>query len=936
MELTRRTLPLLDREQELASFAPDRDLPARPHLIKGGPGIGKTRLLERFVEQEGETGVATVLARCYESNPAISFFPLLNAIEMVVPGESVEHCSAENGDSQASPIHQANASDSRLGLFYKIRGRLEELSRTRPLLIAVDDVQWADADTLLLLNYLADHGLEQLKIVLTARDASSKSSFQPQLLSLEEKSTILELKGLSRTGSTQIATTILGPLRPHEIDFIHEVTRGNPLFLSTLATRLVSSGLLDQWSIQEAMQRLDIPQTLTGIITSQISSITPELTGLLQEASCIGVRFDARLLAAASSQAPEAIETSMAEANREGLIRPSGAPEPTEFQFVSPLIHERLYKEMPDQKRREVHHRLADYGNRNTGVLSLEELAIHSASGLDHSQPQAAFLACESAAERAERAFAFDQAAGFWSLALSCLQATDVRRRAEVLIRLGLTRRAAKNWAQAITAFQRAHELFDRLSEAESAAEAAYFLGEMYRFTLDLQESVRWLRLSLDSLAEELRPNAQALLGGALIAQDHVEEGMLTLQPLLTSRDSRLEPHVAFWASYGLASAGKIAASSELLEAGLREAQRLNNRTQIILTGGQLASRSLSNLRLDQAKEYVELIASIPQPLDATAIVRMFVTQAMLDAYRGNWRAVEETCTTWMPEVRLAGRFQQATAEIHWAEASSALGNHEEALAMAEKALPYLGDMTPLATLHKARILLQSGRKDAAKESVLGVAEKVQASTHSPGSLLVLADLAASIGDSVLAKPLRAKLLQEPRQLLIIYAPISVQRVLGKLASLLGDHAAAFGHFEAAIKGLSSGGAAHELAYTYLDYSNARSRRTKRGDALKAQSLSLAATAAFEALNLPQPFRDEADVPQSGGSRYGLTPRQLEVLQLVAQGAKNKEIAELLSLTPTTVARHLEAILGKMGASNRTDAVMKAQRAGLLASPALE
>ncbi len=680
------------------------------------------------------------------------------------------------------------------------------------------------------------------------------------------------------------------------------------------------------------MQRLEIPETLAGIVNSQVSSIGPDLVALLEDASCIGLHFDSRVLESAAERAPEAVEDSLKEAAKQGLIGSSSSPEPTEFQFASPLIRDHLYNEISDQRRRAFHRQLADFGTRNAGVLSPEELAIHSARGLADVEPEAAFLACSAAAERAERAFAFDQAATFWSLALSTFEAREVRRRAEVLMRLGLTRRADNNWSQAITVLQRAHELFERLGEAESAAEAAYFLGELHRFTLNLDQSVHWLRLSLDSLTEDLRPNAQALLGGTLIAQDHVEDGLATLRPLLrlVSTNATVSPHVAYWAAYGLNSAGEIEASRELSGAGLREAQRLNDRTRIALLGGQLAFDALSHFDLSQARKYAELVASIPPPHDATGLVRMFYTRAIVDAYVGNWRGVKETCDTWMPEVRLAGHFQQATAEMIWSEASSNLGQQEIALEMAEKALPHLREMTPLATLHKARILLRSGQKDAAKEVVLSVAEKVQNSTHSSGSLLALADLAASIGDLALGNYLRPILLKEPRQLLIIYAPTSVQRVLGKLASLQGDHKAAFSHFDTAIKDLSAGGALYELAYTYLDYSNARLRHSKRGDALKSRTLLLEAATIFQALDLPQPPGDETEPPQGGSSRYGLTPRQLEVLQLVAQGGKNKEIAERLSLTPTTVARHLEAILEKTGASNRTDAVMKAQHAGLL------
>ncbi len=219
MDLPLTPLPLFAREQELAFLALSQDSLPRLHLITGGPGIGKSRLLEDFIEQAMANGVATVVARCYDSSPPISFFPLLRAIELVSPGEALDRGLAGSGVANPAAIHQSNIGDARLGLFYAIRGRLEEVCRTRPLLLAIDDVQWADVDTLLLLNYLADQRLERLRIILTARTASAESSTQPHIQSLAEKGSTLELQGLPRAGSGQIANAILGTLRPHEVDF---------------------------------------------------------------------------------------------------------------------------------------------------------------------------------------------------------------------------------------------------------------------------------------------------------------------------------------------------------------------------------------------------------------------------------------------------------------------------------------------------------------------------------------------------------------------------------------------------------------------------------------------------------------------------------------------------------------------------------------------
>ncbi|NOZ29845.1 MAG: response regulator transcription factor [Chloroflexi bacterium] len=56
-----------------------------------------------------------------------------------------------------------------------------------------------------------------------------------------------------------------------------------------------------------------------------------------------------------------------------------------------------------------------------------------------------------------------------------------------------------------------------------------------------------------------------------------------------------------------------------------------------------------------------------------------------------------------------------------------------------------------------------------------------------------------------------------------------------------------------------------------------------------------------------------------------LTPREMEVLQLIAQGASNRDIAEALVITERTVKSHVTSILSKLGVTSRTQAAAKAR-----------
>ena len=61
-----------------------------------------------------------------------------------------------------------------------------------------------------------------------------------------------------------------------------------------------------------------------------------------------------------------------------------------------------------------------------------------------------------------------------------------------------------------------------------------------------------------------------------------------------------------------------------------------------------------------------------------------------------------------------------------------------------------------------------------------------------------------------------------------------------------------------------------------------------------------------------------------------LTPREHEVLELLAEGLPNRGIASRLSISEHTVKFHVSAIFAKLGAENRTDAVRRGVRLGLI------
>lgn len=916
------SLPLIGREHELTVLE-SLILGRVPLiLIKGEPGIGKSRLLEVALLRAESLGAARAIFRCREAPYSASFPDLLESLQSLLP-------TAEPGSLDSLELQPA-AETVRLSepgqLLPSLRQGLRSLLQQRHAVIAVENLQCSDYETRALIADLVGRPLPGLVIVCTLQTGEYPEIDQWLQAFSSSQIETLTLAGLSLEELSRLAQEVCGPLAHAECEFLHQKTAGNPFFLVHLLESLRESGRLAALNAQEAFNLDGTPESIAAVLSLRLSALSSSIERqVLEAASCIGSPFDGRLVEAATGLSAESVRDALEHAVKLGFLVALSGPELSEFRFSNELIRDHLHHSLGGHMKRELHARLATYGEHHEGVFSLAELAHHSAIGLASAKPLSVLAVCRQAAEAAEQIRAYELAANMWTLALATVAVGDVARRADLLMRLGLARRASHNWLQASGALQRAHELFSRLGEQALAANTAYYVGEIHRFQLNLANAVVWLRKALNDIDEPLRPNCLALLGAALISLDQIDEGVqLVRRALEISRTgSFISPDVAFWASYGLVVAGDLTSARSLAVAGLDEAWRQDNQGQAAILAGHLVFDSLQNLNLEQAKHYLSRLPDTSGPLDAAGLVRVFLSHAITFGYLGQWREVLKVCEEWRAEVRLAGAFQRATAELMRSVALSCLGVHETAIEVATAAAAGLETMVPLATLYKALFLARAGRVIEARTLFTSVAASVLQNRHSPASLALLADLAASVGSVEMCSDLYTSLLQGNYPILIMYSPVSRQRVLAKLAARLGDDKAAARHFENAVADLRDSDANYELALTYAEFANLRRQRGRRGDETRARALVTHAQNGFNKLGLPSPVPLAMGQQDEGASLYLLSVRQLEVLGLVALGASNREIAQRLFVTPATVARHLEAILAKTGSANRTEAARK-------------
>jgi DNA-binding CsgD family transcriptional regulator len=180
---------------------------------------------------------------------------------------------------------------------------------------------------------------------------------------------------------------------------------------------------------------------------------------------------------------------------------------------------------------------------------------------------------------------------------------------------------------------------------------------------------------------------------------------------------------------------------------------------------------------------------------------------------------------------------------------------------------------------------------------------------------------------------------------------ISGDRLLGLLANACGHFEVAAAHFEAALVFCRQAGYRPELAWTCYDYAGTLTDRIASGaightsPAARETAITLLDEALTIARELAmQPLHERATAlkaqlpsmpaehghPPRASYPDGLSQREVEVLRLLAAGKTNPDIAATLSISPKTVTHHVTSILGKIGASNRTEAAAYAARTGLV------
>ncbi|MFE3449446.1 AAA family ATPase [Nonomuraea sp. NPDC059194] len=379
-------------------------------LVTGEAGIGKTTLATSAAEQARHEGALVLSGSCWDSEAAPGYWPwvqVIRALRRTSEWPAVEEAA---GGSLAALLGDGvggEAGDA-FQVYDAVTTALVTLSQTRPVVVVLDDLHWADGASLRLLEFAAQHTwFERLLLLGTYRDVEVEQGehpLRPQLTSLSARATMITLTGLDRAQVAALIARTIG----HEpdgdvVEEIHLRTGGNPFFVEQTARLWRSNGSVAA-----------IPPGVRDTLWRRLSLLPATVVHLLTTAAVLGREFHRRVLAAAAAAPAAHVDRLLAQAAAARLVVSHGGGV---FTFAHDLVRETLYDSLDETDLR-ARHAATVHALRGLPEVLPGELARHAHLAGDALDP---VLACEllvTAARQAIHRLARDESLIHWRRAM--------------------------------------------------------------------------------------------------------------------------------------------------------------------------------------------------------------------------------------------------------------------------------------------------------------------------------------------------------------------------------------------------------------------------------------------------------------------------------------------------------------------------------------
>jgi DNA-binding CsgD family transcriptional regulator len=889
---------MVGRDRELARVTTLLDGALAGHgrlvMCTGEAGIGKTRLAEEVAALAAARGAPVTWARAADrgSLPPYGLWRLV-LDDPAVRGGAIDRArpdlwSRVFGDAkrQALADDPDSSSAQRFALFADVRDRLIEAGERSGLLLVLDDLQWADeASAVLLADVARQLRGTRILIFATYRDSAVPGDPGGGLLlrmSADSDTERVDLHGLPVAAVEDLLLATGLPASPERASEVHSETGGNPFLVRELAR-----GLLDERGAGLGEQG-PVPGRVLEATGYRLAQVTDAARELLHAAAVAGNNFSAGVVARMLDVRVLSLLGPLDECRAAGFLVTGDRP--GDHRFSHALVRSAVAARLSAAEQRRLHAAAADaIAALYEGDLRphLAEIARHRVEGSWPGDRARAVAACEAAAEVAAEALAFEEVVRLYRQALSAGEGEigeDDRSRLELGLAAALHRSGdLSGWQETASRVARRAELRrDRLLLARTA------------LVMDASGEPGWD-------AEICRTCEQAL----------VAEGL----------PDDLRARVSSRYAQALVYGGRYERAGEVSRDALAVAEASGDPLALV---DALRARQLACCASEGVAE------------------RAVLAQRMLGAADSTGSAWEEM---WGRLWRIDTLFEagQLRSIQHIGCEASGLPEHWRSLPdyfQPEAVDPTRGLATVFPALAVAQIQLDQRDRDGAV-AAYGITGPVRSWTPSPAMRMssLAFGLQIAIGldrqediEFVAAwfEPFRGRHVANGAGTGIYMGPVELQ--LGEAAAALGRLDAAVRDLQTAISSCDANGACGYGVQASAELAAALARRQAPGDQDQARAVLDRAAPEADRLGMA-PFikrieQLRAQLPGAVISRSPLSPRELEVARLVARGLTNKQIGQALYVSERTAENHVQHILVKLGFSNRSQIAAWSSAAG--------
>jgi DNA-binding CsgD family transcriptional regulator len=985
------------QELERLSRAAEMAVAGRPttRLITGEAGIGKSRLVDEFLDRANDADILVLRGDCLPlGETGLAYGPFAAALRPLARSLAPEQLDRLIGAGRTELAHllpdlgpapsratkrpdaSLSATTARARLFEVILGVLHRLAEERLLVLVLEDLHWADASTRDLLRFVVRNArTERLLLLATYRsdELHRRHPLRPLLTEIQRLESV-EVIELPAFGAAEVADQLGGitgePADPGLVATLLSRSGGNPFF----AEELLAAGAAG----------LALPRTLRDALEDRVRQLSPDAQRVIRVASVAGARVDHPLLVTVLDIPDPDLAVALRELVEHHLLMPTSPDEEPGYGFRHALVQEVVYEELLPGERTQLHAAYAqaieerDARLDAAGSAGAAQIAHHWLMAHDLERALPAALA---AARAAAAGYAFAEAQGFLERVLALWPKVGRGAQPEGVDRIDVLGDAAEAAAQAGDARRAIDFMRSALAELDSRTNPKRSGILQHRLAWYLNEAGDWQSgvAAMERAVEQIpidppspeRARVLADLAHSLMVRGRYGDSLALAEAALASSravDARVaEARALNVIGLDLACRSDFLRAIPILRESHDHAVELGDPLAIFLTAVGLGWALDEAARHEDALQVALVTRERIRQLGADA---RFGSQLASKAARalhdlGRWdeaaAIIEETLaggpTRYAMRWLFSNRVRLHTARGQLDEARADLVAYE---ALGERVI---GPDPDLMHLRRAELAIIAGEPAMARSLIRDtLARLAEPELDNDARLLLLVGLRAEAEEADAARTAGAadrlaaavaaatelgerldehlarvgETAAEPAA--VVGADHALGRALAKRAVGTLDPQA----WDAAVAGRRELGRPYELATVLADAALAYLDARRRDDAALAITEAHAIAVDLGATPLQTRLESLArrarigvegvDTIDDAAERLGLTRREREVLALLADGRSNRQIGEQLYMAESTAGVHVSNILGKLGVTRRSEAAAVAHRIGLFSA----